>query len=248
MRRGLAEGAAVLAALLGALAASVGLGPVGWAVGLGCGLVALAAVAGGGAAVLGPADRVTVTRTAIGCAMAALVADAWARPAEVGALVALSTVALVLDAVDGRVARRTGTASGFGARFDGEADAFVMLVLSVYVATTVAGWVLAIGLARYLFGMAGWVVPWFRRTLPRRDWRKVVTAVQGIVLTVAAAAFLPPWLTYAALVAAAALLAESFGRDALWLWFRRHEERATERVTERATERPPSMVLRPQRS
>ena len=62
--RGLAEGAAVLVALLTGLAASVGLGPVGWAVGSACGLVALAAVAGAGPGVLGPADRVTVARTA----------------------------------------------------------------------------------------------------------------------------------------------------------------------------------------
>ena len=226
--RGLAEGAAVLVALLTGLAASVGLGPVGWAVGSACGLVALAAVAGAGPGVLGPADRVTVARTAIGCAMAALVADAYVGPVAVGVLVTLATVALVLDAVDGRVARRTGTASAFGGRLDGEADAFVMLVLSAYVAATVAGW----------------VVPWFRRTLPLREWRKVVTAVQGIVLTVAAAAFLPPWLTYAVLVAAAALLAESFGRDVLWLWFRRHEALVPERFPERA----PTMVLRPQRS
>lgn len=242
--RGLAEGAAVLVALLTGLAASVGLGPVGWAVGSACGLVALAAVAGAGPGVLGPADRVTVARTAIGCAMAALVADAYVGPVAVGVLVTLATVALVLDAVDGRVARRTGTASAFGGRLDGEADAFVMLVLSAYVATTVGGWVLAIGLARYAFGLAGWVVPWFRRTLPLREWRKVVTAVQGVVLTVAAAAFLPSWLTYAVLVAAAALLAESFGRDVLWLWFRRHEALVPERFPERA----PTMVLRPQRS
>ena len=46
----------------------------------------------------------------------------------------LAVVALALDAVDGRVARRTGTVSPFGARLDGEADAFLMLVLSVHVA------------------------------------------------------------------------------------------------------------------
>ena len=37
----------------------------------------------------------------------------------------------VLDAVDGHVARRTGTATAFGARFDMEVDAFLIVVLSV---------------------------------------------------------------------------------------------------------------------
>ncbi len=41
------------------------------------------------------------------------------------ALVALASAALVLDAVDGQVARRTGTATALGARFDGEVDAFL---------------------------------------------------------------------------------------------------------------------------
>jgi hypothetical protein len=78
-----------------------------------------------------------------------------------------------------------------------------------------------IGLARYVFGVSGWVLPWMRAQLPRRDWRKVVTAVQGVVLTVAAAAVAPLWLTTAALAVALALLAESFGRDVHWLWRRR---------------------------
>jgi phosphatidylglycerophosphate synthase len=133
-------------------------------------------------------------------------------------LVTLAVAALLLDAVDGRVARRTGTCSAFGARFDGEADAFLLMVLSVAVAPSVGGWVLAIGSARYVFGAAGRWLPWLRRPLPPRYWRKVVAAVQGVVLTLAAAAVLPPAVVVGALVGALALLTESFGRDVLWLW------------------------------
>ena len=66
-------------------------------------------------------------------------------------LVALTVPALVLDAVDGRVARRTGTVTEFGGRFDGEVDAFLILVLSVAAAPTVGWWVLAAGVVRYAF-------------------------------------------------------------------------------------------------
>ena len=45
------------------------------------------------------------------------------------------------------------------------------------------------------------------------------------MLTVAAAGVLPRALTQALLVAALALLAESFGRSAWWLWRRRHAAR-----------------------
>ena len=50
---------------------------------------------------------------------------------------------------------------------------------------------LAIGLARYALLAAGRLLPWLRRPLPPRYWCKVVAAVQGIVLTVAAAGVLP---------------------------------------------------------
>ena len=92
----------------------------------------------------------------------------------------------------------------------------------MYVARSAGAWVLAIGAARYAFLAAGWLLPWMRAPLPPRYWRKVVAATQGIVLTIAAADVLPPALTQAALVAALALLAESFGRDVWWLWRHRH--------------------------
>ena len=133
----------------------------------------------------------------------------------------LAVVALALDAVDGWVARRSRTVSALGARFDGEVDAFLILVLSVYVARSAGAWVLVIGAARYVFLAAGWLLPWMREPLPPRYWRKVVAATQGIVLTIAAADVLPLGLTQAALVAALVLLAESFGRDVWWLWSHR---------------------------
>jgi phosphatidylglycerophosphate synthase len=166
---------------------------------------------------LGPADRVTLVRATLVGAVAALMADAFVRPVAVPALVTLSVVALVLDAVDGWVARRTGTVSPLGARFDGEVDALLILVLSVYVSNSIGPWVLAIGAARYLFLVAGWLLPWMRPQLPPRYWRKTVAAIQGIALTIAAADVLPRRGTEASLVVALGLLTESFGRDVWWL-------------------------------
>ena len=76
-----------------------------------------------------------------------------------------------------------------------------------------------------------------RAPLPRRDWRKVVAATQGITLTIAAADVLPPALTRAALAVALALLAESFGRDVWWLW--RHRHAADAAVGRRGAARTP---------
>ena len=106
-------------------------GRAGSLAGIGYGLVVLALLR---RCRLGPADRVTLARaTLIGC-VTALVAESMLRPEPVALLVPLAAVALVLDAVDGWVARRTGTVSELGARFDMEADAFLILVLSGYVA------------------------------------------------------------------------------------------------------------------
>jgi phosphatidylglycerophosphate synthase len=226
-----AVGLAAQAGLLGALAATVGLSPLGWGVGLLCGVVPCVAVARThpvGRTRAAPADLVTLTRALIACAVAALVADSFVASPPVAVLVVLSVVALVLDAVDGFVARRTRT-SVFGARFDGEADAFLILALSVYAVHSFSSWVLAIGLARYAFALAGWPLPWLRAPLPPRYWRKAVAAVQGVVLTAVAAEVRPSWLLEAALVVAAALLAESFGRDVWWLW-RRRKGAATDAV------------------
>jgi phosphatidylglycerophosphate synthase len=225
VQAGPATGLIAQVLLLAALAGTVGLGGAGWVVGVGCGVIVNAALARGLSSHhsnrLGPADWVTLARATLAVGVAALTADSFDQPAPVTTLVTLTVVALALDWVDGWVARRNGTTS-LGARFDGEVDAFLILVLSVYVARSAGAWVLAIGAARYAFLAAGWFLPWLREPLPPRYWRKVVAVTQGVVLTIAAADVLPLALTQAALVVALALLAESFGRDVWWLWTRRH--------------------------
>jgi len=78
--------------------------------------------------------------------------------------------------------------------------------------------VLVIGAARYAVWAASWVVPWMRTPVPPRYWRKPVAAIQGVVLTVAAADSLPGVAINVAIAVATVLLAESFGRDVLWQW------------------------------
>jgi phosphatidylglycerophosphate synthase len=171
---------------------------------------------------VGPAFWVTLTRAVLAVGVAALVMESLAHGTPVALLATLATVALVLDAVDGVVARRTGTETARGARFDGEVDAFLILALSVYVAPIYGAWVLAIGVARYVFLLGEWLLPWMRAPLPPRRWRRVVAATQGVVLTVAAAELLPRTLTQALLAVALALLAASMGECVWWLWRRRH--------------------------
>lgn len=214
----LGAGAALQVVLLAALAAGPGLGPVGWLAGLGyaagCWLLLTGAVRRAGEDTLGPAGLVTLGRAVLAGGVTALVADGLAGVAvPVAVLVVLASVALVLDAVDGRVARRTGTTTELGARFDMEADAFLVLVLSVHVAVLLGPWVLAIGLMRYVYVAASWVVPWLRGSLSPRFSAKVVAAVQGIVLVVAAAGVLPLPVVTALVAVALMALTWSFTHD-----------------------------------
>jgi phosphatidylglycerophosphate synthase len=222
IRRTTILGMLATAALLGVVSATAGLGVAGWIAGLASGTAAAALIATArmrsDQPSVHPADWVTLTRAVLVAGVAGLVADSFSRPVSVSALVTLSIVALVLDAVDGQVARRTGTATPLGARLDGEVDAFLILLLSITVSRDYGWWVLAIGTARYALLLAGWLIPWLAATLPTRHWRKVVAAVEGIVLTVAASGLLDHLVGMIAVGVALLLLAESFGRDVKWLY------------------------------
>jgi phosphatidylglycerophosphate synthase len=160
---------------------------------------------------------VTYARSLVVAAVTALAAVGGPTPA----LVVLAALALALDGVDGLVARRTSSASALGARFDMEVDAFLLLVLSVVAARGVGPWVLPIGLMRYVYVAAGALLPWLTAPLPPRFSRKVVAAVQGVVLVAAVSGLLPPTVAVVAVAAALAALCWSFGRDVAWLAVRR---------------------------
>jgi phosphatidylglycerophosphate synthase len=214
-------------AVLGGLAAGVGLGTPGWLAGITFAVTTWAlltsALLRSGAASLGPANAVTLTRCTLVGGVTALVADSVAtRDAPVVVLVTLAVVAWLMDGIDGQVARRTGTTTKLGGRFDGEVDSILALVLSVYVAHALGLWiVVAIGAYRYLYLAAGLAFPWLRGDLPRRQSRSVIAAVQGIVLIVAAAGVVPDSVMTTIASVSLAVLTFSFGRDILFL-YRRH--------------------------
>jgi len=222
----LTVGLVLQGSLLVALAVGAGLGSAAWTAGVVFALVTRALLTAGlhrcGRPALGPADRVTLARTVLVGGVTALAVESLGRAVPAALVVGLTAAALLLDGVDGQVARRTGTASGFGARFDMEVDAFLILVLAVLLVRPLGAWVLAIGGMRYAFVVAGWWQPWLTAALPPRFSRKVVAAVQGVVLVVAVAGVLP-WLPVRlAVMAALGSLCWSFGRDVLWLARHRH--------------------------
>ncbi len=134
-------------------------------------------------------------------------------------VIVASTLVMLLDGLDGRIARRTGTSSAFGARFDMELDALLLLALSwmAWQSGKVGLWVLGIGALRYLFVAGGWLSPRLGKELPESFRRKAVCVVQGVALLVCLGPIIPPWLAVLAAGGALGLLVYSFAVDVGWL-------------------------------
>jgi phosphatidylglycerophosphate synthase len=235
-------GAGVQVLLLAVLGTATGMSPAGWLTGLTFALATWAvltrAVLRSRLTSFGPANRVTLGRATLVGGVTALVADSFETAPPVTLFVGLTAIALILDGVDGKVARRTGTSSVLGARFDMEVDAFLILVLSVYVSMSLGPWVLLIGAMRYLFVAAAYFQPWLNAPLPHSMARKTVAAYQGIALLAAASGWLPYQASAVVVSSALGWLVWSFGRDIGWLWGERGEQR--ERRAERTEETTPA--------
>lgn len=166
----------------------------------------------------GPANSVTTIRTMLVALVAGLIGGP-AAPEVLWFAIALTALAAGLDGVDGWLARRTRMVSEFGARFDMETDALLIMVLSalVWQQGKAGAWVLLCGLMRYGFVAAGWRLPWLTRPLRSTRRGKTVAVVQFVGLSVALAPIVPsPQSAVVAAVTLAALV-WSFAIDVMWL-------------------------------
>ena len=229
LRRDAARNLTAMAALVLAVALAVGS-----AVGLGADYGAKALLVYGAGAWLvwralgahphprfGPANRVTLARLGSMALLVALVGEAIPRPPLATMpdtawwLVVVATVTAVLDAADGALARRSGLASPFGARFDMETDAAFTLVLCalVWQSGQTGAWVLAAGLMRYAFVAAAHLWPWLSGALPPSRRRQTVCVVQITTLIVCLGPIVPPLLASWLAAFSLALLTCSFAID-----------------------------------
>lgn len=155
------------------------------------------------------------------------IGDLWAWTVPAGAL-----LALILDGVDGWLARRRRIASAFGARFDIEADALLVLGLSLaaFASGRTGPWVLTAGALRYVFLVAAALWPALAAPLPPSFRRKAICVALGASLVIGLVPALPA--AAASLLVGAGVLAVvySFAVDTVWL------------VRRRASPRPPALT------
>ena len=178
----------------------------------------------------GLANTVTTFRAAIVSALAALLIVETQFPlgpvSEPFAwfVAGLAVFCLSLDGFDGWLARRQGTASRFGARYDMEVDAALALVLAglVFMSGKTGIAILGLGLMRYLFLAAAEVFPVLKGELAPSMRRKTVCVLQIAVLcALTTPIFASPLSDGLAWIGFAALL-YSFGVDIVTLVRRGH--------------------------
>ena len=166
----------------------------------------------------GPANVATTMRALLVSLVIALIGEG--RTASAAWTAALgSTGSTLLDGVDGWLARRSGMSSDFGARFDMEIDALLILALAVvaWQHDKAGAWIILAGALRYLFVAAGYVWPWMTTPLPPSTRRKAVCVIQIVGLSVVVAPLVPVPLSTAIATVTLASLTWSFGVDVLWL-------------------------------
>lgn len=161
--------------------------------------------------------------TTLRAMLVALVAATLFEPVTTAAAwwaIGITVLVAALDGIDGWLARRTRMTSAFGAWFDTETDALLILVLSVFVwhYEKAGAWVLACGLMRYLFVASGWFLPWMAGPLRPTLRGRMVAVGQFLGLSVALAPAVPTPVSDTAAIIAMLFLSWSFAIDVGRLW------------------------------
>src|SRR5437899_1263353 len=141
----------------------------------------------------GAANQITTVRALLVSLVVSLIGEP-RLPAIAASAAAASVVVTLLDGVDGWLARRNRIASDFGARFDMEIDALLILALSILAwrFEKAGAWVVLSGVLRYAFVTAGAGWTWLRAPLPASRRRQTICVLQIVAVTAAIVPAIPP--------------------------------------------------------
>lgn len=159
--------------------------------------------------VFGAANAVSLSRLLLLCAFGTLVVRPGPREA------ALLVLIFALDGLDGWLARRQSTCSAFGARFDMEVDALMVLLVGfmLFGNERLPAFILVPGALRYAYVLALWVVPGRLREAPASRFGRYGFTLMAVALC--ASTWPLPWhRPFAALASLVIVL--SFARSLLW--------------------------------
>jgi phosphatidylglycerophosphate synthase len=137
-----------------------------------------------GGSAFGPANTLTAFRLA-----GVLALPLFSATAGLGFVTGVGVILLVLDGLDGWLARRSNQASEFGEYFDKETDAFFLLVLCLLAVLNqrLWHWILIPGLLRYVFVI---VIHFFRPNLLKEQKSGRARITYSLVMAAVLASFL----------------------------------------------------------
>ncbi len=123
------------------------------------------------------------------------------------------SLVLGLDTLDGYVARRSGSASVFGGRFDMETDATFVLTMGIHCVYGIGlgAWALIPGLWRYCYVLFMAFFPTRFGEAPRSSFARYSFAITSVITV--GALLSPPPFAAAAMTLVSAMVSYSFGRS-----------------------------------
>lgn len=165
-------------------------------------------IAGSGRQALRPANALTGIRLVVAVMFLALAGAPVPGQSARVALFAVAIGAEITDFFDGRIARRLGP-TAFGAKLDMETDALFMLALSLVLLRwfELPGWIVAAGLARYVFAIPFLLLPEPRFPPVFSRFAKLACATAVVTLIATAAPIAAPWFATVQVIAGAVAVA-----------------------------------------
>ena len=140
-------------------------------------------------------------------------------------LILLALISLLLDGLDGFIARKYTQVTKFGELIDQEADNFLILIMSIslYLNKDVGFYIFLIPTYRYIFIFLMAKYDWLKRTLPESHVRKLACVLATIFLIIAQESHLTINSTFLVNLALF-IITFSFSRDIIWLYRKNYEK------------------------
>ena len=138
----------------------------------------------------------------------------------------LAIIALLLDGLDGFIARKYDQVSKFGELIDQEADNFLMFVMSIslYLNREIGLYVFLIPAYRYIFIISMAKYPWLKYTLPNSRLRKVGCVGTILIMIISQDPYITNDVTVFLVILSLIIITFSFSRDIIWLYRNKYEK------------------------
>ncbi len=177
------------------------------------------------------ASHITLIRIILSIVMMSLASNSFFDTSVYGEsyflniFILLAFIALILDGVDGFIARKYKESDSFGISFDQEADNLMLLILSlsVYLNKNIGIIIFLIPMYRYIFISSMYRFLWLKRELPKSFIRKFVCIFTSILLIMSHISYLDEYIMINIVFFALFIITFSFAKDIIWLYRKKNE-------------------------